>query len=75
MGMGKRATSARHALNFLYRKPVIEVNDLEQALEVTTPTANALIKTLIEKGILIEITGQQRGRGYSFDRYLELFLS
>lgn len=75
IGMGKRATSARQALNLLYRKPVIEASDLEQALEVSTPTADALIKALMGKGILVEITGQQRGRVYSFDRYLELFLS
>ncbi|WP_218068097.1 Fic family protein [Candidatus Thiosymbion oneisti] len=75
MGMGKRAASARQALNFLYRKPVIEASDLEQALEVSTPTANALIKALIEKGILIEIAGQQRGRVYALNRYLDLFLS
>jgi len=75
MGIGKRATTERQALNFLYRKPVIEASDLEHALEVTTPTANALIKAFVEKGILVEITGQQRGRVYTFDHYLDLFLS
>lgn len=75
LGMGKRAGTARAALNVLYRQPVIEASDLERALEVTTPTANALIKTLIEKGILVETTGQQRGRVYAFQRYLELLLS
>ena len=75
LGMGKRAPSARQALNFLYRKPVIEARDLEQSLGVTTPTANGLIKALIDKGILVEVTGQRRGRVYTFDRYLALFLS
>ncbi len=74
MGMGKRTALARQALNVLYRQPMIEASDLKQALEVTTPTANALIKALIEKHILIETTGQQRGRVYAFDRYLELFV-
>jgi Fic family protein len=75
MGLGKRAATAREALNLLYRKPVIEARDLEAALEISTPTANALIKALIEQRILVEITGQQRGRAYSFEPYLELFLS
>lgn len=75
MGMGKRAALARQALSLLYRQPVIEASDLERALEVTTPTANALIKALIEKGILVETTGQQRGRVYAFKRYLTLFTS
>ena len=75
MGMGKRAATARQALNVLYRKPVLDAADLEKALEVTTPTANRLIHSLIDKGILVEVTGQQRGRIYAFDRYLKLFVS
>lgn len=75
IGMGKRAAIARQALNLLYRQPMIEANHLVQALQVTKPTANALINILIEKGILVETTGQQRGRIYAFQRYLELFVS
>lgn len=75
MGMGKRAATARQALNVLYRKPVLDAADLEEALGVTTPTANRLIHSLIDKGILVEVTGQQRGRIYAFDRYLKLFVS
>jgi Fic family protein len=73
--MGKRAATARLALDFLYRQPVVEARDLSQELGISTPTANALIKGLIEKGIIIEITGQQRSRIYAFQRYLELFVS
>jgi len=75
MGMGKRAATAHKTLKLLYRKPVIDASDLERELEVSTPTANALIKSLRKKGILVETTGQQRGRVYAFDRYLGLFLS
>lgn len=75
LGLGKRAHTARLALNLFYRKPIINAADLEQALSITTPTANALIKALVELGILKEITGQQRWRSYAFARYLSLFLS
>lgn len=75
MGMGKRAAIAREALNVLYRKPVLDAAELEKALGVTTPTANSLIKALISKSILVELTGQQRGRIYAFDRYLKFYLS
>jgi len=57
------------------RKPIIEATDLEKALEVSTPTANSLIKALIDKQIVVEITGQQRCRVYSFNRYFNLFVS
>jgi Fic family protein len=75
LSLGKRAPTARLALNLLYRKPIVSAIDLEQALQISTPTANALIKALINIDILVEITGQQRGRIYMFDRYLKLFIS
>ena len=75
LGLGKRAHSARLALNLFYRKPIINATDMEEALSITTPTANALIKALVELGILVEITGQQRWRSYAFERYLRLFIS
>ena len=56
------------ALNLLYRKPIISAADIEQELSVTTPTANALIRDMMKLGILVEITGQQRGRVYAFGR-------
>lgn len=73
--LGKRAHTARLALNLFYRRPIINARDVEKTLSITTPTANALIKALVELGILVEITGQQRWRSYAFGRYLSLFLS
>jgi Fic family protein len=75
LGLGKRAHTARMALSLLYRKPIINAGDVEKALSVSTPTANALIKSLVELDILNEITGQQRWRSYAFEPYLRLFLS
>lgn len=73
--LGKRTPNARQALNLLYRKPIVSAADVEEALGVTTPTANAVIRDLMRLGILSEITGQQRGRSYAFHRYLKLFVS
>lgn len=75
LSLGRRGGNARQALNLLYRKPVVSAADIEQALGVSTPTANALIRDFERFGILREMTGQQRGRTYAFDRYLRLFLS
>lgn len=75
LALGKRAPLARQALNLLYRKPVVSARDLEMALGVSTPTVNSLVKALIEKEILVEVTGLQRGRIYVFQAYLGLFLS
>lgn len=75
LSLGKRAANARQMLNLLYRRPLVTAADIEQALAVTTPTANALIRDFKGLGLLREITGQQRGRAYVFDRYLNLFVS
>ena len=75
LSLGKRAVNARQLLNLLYRRPVVMAADIEKALEVSTPTANSLIRNFERLGLLQEITGQQRGRAYSFDRYLRLFVS
>lgn len=73
--LGKRTLNARLALNLLYRKPMVSAMDMEKVLSISRPTANALLQDLERLGILKETTGQQRDRIYSFDRYLELFLS
>lgn len=75
LDLGKRAPLARQTLNLLYRKPIVAATDLELALDITTPTANSMIKALIDRGILVEVTGQQRSRVYVFQRYLNLFIS
>ena len=74
MGMGKRAAIARQALNVLYRKPVLDAADLEKALGVTTPTANRLIHSLIQRHLGRGYRAAT-GRIYAFDRYLKLFVS
>lgn len=73
--LGKRVPNARQLLNLLYRQPMIAAVDIEQAIGVSTPTANALIRDFQKLGILMEITGQMRGRTYVFERYLNLFAS
>lgn len=75
LSLGKRAANARQMLNLLYGKPVVTALDIEKALDVTTPTANSLIREFARLGLLKEITGQQRGRNYMFERYLRLFVS
>ncbi len=75
LGLGKRAPNAQQALNLLYRQPLVSASEVERALGVSAPTANALIRDLVRLGVLTEITGQQRWRTYTFDRYLRLFVS
>jgi Fic family protein len=75
LALGKRAPNARSALNMLYRKPIVTAADFGQGLSVSSPTAQTLVKELQKLGVLLEISGQERGRVYAFDRYLKLFIS
>ena len=75
LALGRRAASAQALLNLLYRKPVVSAADVEIALSISTPTANTLIRDFERMGMLKEITGQLRGRSYSFEPYLSLFFS
>ncbi|MGZ9895654.1 Fic family protein [Bordetella bronchiseptica] len=74
MTLGRRSANAREALHALYRRPVISGPDLQEEIGVSAPTVNAVIGDLIKLDILTEITGRQRSRLYSFNRYFKLFL-
>ncbi|MBL8482333.1 MAG: Fic family protein [Rhodocyclaceae bacterium] len=74
LGLGKRAPNARQALNLLYRKPIINATELERSLEISHPTANALLNDFRRLGLLREVTGAERHRMYVFEPYLDLFL-
>ena len=75
LSLGRRAPNARAALNVLYRQPVLAASTLEQELDVSGSTEQALVKDFVRLGILTEVTGQMRDRLYEFDPYLKLFLS
>jgi Fic family protein len=72
--LGKRAPNARHALNVLYRKPVVTAADLEKELGLTHPTVNALLRDFRRLGLLREVTGSARNRLFVFEAYLALFV-
>lgn len=74
MGLGKRLPNVRATLNLLYRQPVVSAADVQAHLGASSQTANAVIRDLVGLGVLVEVTGRQRGRAYSFDRYLSLFI-
>lgn len=70
---GKRARNATVLLHALFRKPVIHVQHAQNILGVTYKTANDLVGSFVQHGLLKEITGQSRNRVFVFDEYLKLF--
>lgn len=61
-------------LDLLLRRPVLEVPDIANELEVTQRTAGQLVQKLKELAILREITGQKRGRRFAYQPLLQLLL-
>jgi len=73
LSTGKRAENAQCLLRVMYSKPIVSVKDVEKELELTHPTANRLIQTFTELGILEEITKSKKNRLFAFKNYLLLF--
>lgn len=71
--MGKRGKLAKELLMYLFTDPIITSKDVENELKITAPTANALIKEMINTGILKERTGFTRNRVFILWEYFDCF--
>jgi Fic family protein len=70
---GRGAPNALALLDFLFKQPVVTARLVQKVLDVSQPTASALVARLCHLGILQETTGRQRNRSYAFAPYLEFF--
>lgn len=70
---GKRARNAAILLQYLFKKPVIHVNQVKALTKTTYKTANDLVTEFVNFGVLKEMTGQSRNRVFIFDEYIKLF--
>ncbi|MBL7827638.1 MAG: Fic family protein [Saprospiraceae bacterium] len=70
---GKRATNANLLLHQLFKKPIIQVKQVQVLLKISYKSANDLITDFEKIGILKERTGQSRNRVFVFEEYVELF--
>ena len=53
--------------------PIISVEEVIKATELTYSNANRLVKLMCDIGLLTEITGQRRNRLFSYSTYLDIF--
>jgi Fic family protein len=73
MTMGIRAKNAQRLLLFMFSRPIASNKTVEKELGTSFNSANRLIKSLIDLGILNEITGHSRNRLFVLKEYLDLF--
>jgi len=71
--LGRKAKNAKILVDHLYSKPQITINQVENILNISKNSSALLIKTLVEVGILKEITNNKRNQIFSFYEYLQLF--
>lgn len=70
---GKRANNANLLLQYLFKRPVVHVNQVKDLTQTSYKTANDLVNDFVKVGILEEMTGQQRNRVFVFQEYIDLF--
>lgn len=72
--IGAWVRAPRHPLRLLellVSRPVVELPEVAEALEVTQRTAGLLATKLKELGLLAEVTGQRRGRRFAYEGLVE----
>lgn len=73
--LGRKAENARNLVNFLYKRPVVNVPQVAKILGITPRAANLLVEDLVTLEILVEMTGFKRNRLFFFNEYLDLFIT
>ena len=73
--LGARSGNALLLHDHLFSRPVVDSKQAQSLLTVSQPTADALLSSLEEMGVLVEWTGRSRGRSWIYSRYVDLFES
>lgn len=67
----RAAARLLQTLDVLFERPILNIRQLEAALNVTYRAAQRYVERLQEIGILREVTGQARNRLYRADEILQ----
>ena len=71
--LGSRAKNANRLLRSMFAQPIINAKTAAEELGIVFSSANTLLRSLVELGILKEITGYSRNRLFVLEKYLDLF--
>ncbi len=70
--LGRSRFSCQQTLEYMKRLPQVTVPLLASELRMTAPTARSALKSMVELGILEEISGKKRDRIYVYRKYLDI---
>jgi Fic family protein len=71
--LGSRSNNAQLILNYLFQRPIIDVQKVKDLTGLSIPSVYKLIEELENLKILTETTGAKRGKIYLFEAYTSLF--
>jgi Fic family protein len=72
-GLGRAAGNGHRVLEFLYKRPIVSVNDVRDLIGTTYQAANQLVERMAQIGLVTEMTGQARNRLFQYAPYTRLF--
>ena len=71
--LGRAAASALRLSERLFDTPIVGVKQASEFLGIGYAAANRLIERMVERSILVEVTGNARNRRFACQRYIALF--
>ena len=69
----RRAANAITLIENMYSRPIINIEQVQEIVQISYQNANTLVKDLCSTGLLEEITGQKRNRAFAYAPYLSVF--
>jgi len=73
MTLGSRAKNAQKLMLYMFSHPIVDNKTIMKELNVSFDTANRLVRSLVDFGMLVELTGFSRDRLFALKDYLDLF--
>ena len=70
---GRRSNSVLTLLNILFQSPVTTIDNAAKKCLVSYKAANDLVRIILERKMVDEMTGQSRNRIFIFKSYLDIF--
>lgn len=75
MNLSVKPENVKKVIDFLYNEPIIGRKKLSEKTGIKEGTIKNVINSLIDKNIIIEITGYSRNQVFKFQKYTDLFLN